>query len=282
MQEVKNGRIDNVLEYCNDNGETQTCEHFNIGIESLHRYQRERRWRDTANPKVLLLDIETSPIQGRFWECGKQYVNSTQIVKDWFIFGYSAKWLFSEEIMSDFVTPKEARKRDDKRIMKSAYKLISQADIIIGHCIKRFDMPKLRTRFFLNGFKPPMPYILLDTLQISRKEFAFSSNKLQYLSKLILNKEKLRTSYELWLQCEEGNKKSLKYMEEYCRMDTELLEAVYLELRPWITSHPHLPLIMNTTEQCCPNCGGFEFTEETGYYRSPQNKYEAVRCKSQA
>jgi DNA polymerase elongation subunit (family B) len=277
---AKNERIDEVLAYCNDNGEPNTCTQFNINIETLHRYQRERRWRDTTKPNILLLDIETAPCHGRFWRIGKQYITPEQIEEDWFIFGYSAKWLLSDEMMSDFVTPKEAIKRDDKRIMVSAHKLVSQADIIIGHNIKKFDMPKLKTRFFLNGLKPPMPYQLLDTLSAAWKEFSFSSAKLNYLSKIILHKEKLKTNFDLWIKCEQGDQESLDYMEEYCRMDTQLLEDVYMELRPWMTSHPNLPIIMNANEPACVNCGSFEFTAEEGWYPTPQNRYEAVRCAS--
>jgi DNA polymerase elongation subunit (family B) len=278
---VSNKRIDEVLAYCNDHGETETLEHFPaLNIESLHRYQRERRWRDTQKPNILLLDIETAPIHGSFWQLGKQYIRAEQIEEDWFIFGWSAKWLLSTEIQSDFVTPKEAVKREDKRIMQSIHKLISQADIIIGHNVKKFDIPKLKTRFFLNKMKPPMPYLLLDTLQIAFKEFSFSSSKLDYLSQIILSKKKLHTDFQLWVRCEKGEQEALDYMEEYCHKDVELLESVYIELRPWCTSHPNLPLIMRAEEQACVNCGSFDFTEETGYYYTPQNRYEAVRCAS--
>jgi len=280
MGKTSDQRIDEILEYCNDNGETYTCTKFDVNIETLHRYQRERRWRDTKKPKILLLDIETSLIEGRFWRLGKQYVGFNQIIEDWYILGYSAKWLFSDKTMSDFVTARESVKKDDKRIMESAHKLITEADVIIGHNIKKFDMPKLKTRFFLNGLKPPMPYQLLDTLSVARKEFAFSSNALNYLGKLILRKEKLHTDYDLWLRCEKGDQEALDYMEKYCVIDTELLEEVYIELRPWITSHPNLPVIMEAKEPACLNCGGFDFTDEEGYYPTPQNRYEAVRCAS--
>lgn len=274
-------RLEEILTYCNDHGETETLKQFpTINIESLHRYQRERRFRDTRQPKILLLDIETSLIKGRFWRTGKQYIGPDQIIDDWFIFGYSAKWLLSDETMSDFVTAREAVNSNDKRVMQSAHKLVSEADIIIGHNIKKFDMPKLKTRFFLNGLKPPMPYQLIDTLSVAYKEFAFSSAKLNYLGKIILSKEKLHTDYELWLKCERGDQEALDYMEKYCRIDTELLEEVYIELRPWISSHANLPVIIDAYEPCCPNCGSFEFTEETGYYYTPQNRFEAVRCAS--
>lgn len=272
--------LDEIMVYCNDHGETETCTQFNINIETLHRYMREKRFRETKQPKILLLDIETAPIHGNFWQLGKQYIRADQIEEDWFIFGWSAKWLLSTEMMSDFVTPKEAVKRDDKRIMTSIHKLISDADILIGHNIKKFDIPKLKTRFFLNGLKPPMPYQLLDTLSVAWKEFAFSSAKLNYLSKIILSKEKIKTEFELWVRCEAGEQEALDYMEEYCRKDTELLEEVYIELRPWMTQHCNLPVIMDAKEPACINCGSFEFTDEIGYYTTPQNRYEAVRCAS--
>jgi RNase P subunit RPR2 len=61
-------------------------------------------------------------------------------------------------------------------------------------------------------------------------------------------------------------------------MDTSLMEEVYLELLPWIKSHPNLAVLMNAKEQCCPNCGSFEFDEGEGYYTTAQNKYVSVRC----
>jgi DNA polymerase elongation subunit (family B)/predicted nucleic-acid-binding Zn-ribbon protein len=273
-------RIDEILAYCNDHGEPETCTQFAINIETLHRYQRERRWRDTKQPKILLLDIETSTMKGRFWRLGKQYVGMEQVMSDWFILGWCAKWLFSSEMQSDFVTPKEAIKEDDSRIMKSVWKLIDEADIIIGHNLKKFDLPKLNTRFILSGLKPPMPYQIIDTLQVSYKYFGFSSAKLDYLGKILLRKQKLKTDYELWIKCEAGDQDSLDYMEKYCGVDVNVLEEVYLELLPWIKSHPNLAVLMDATEQCCPNCGGFEFEEGEGYYTTPQNKYISVRCSN--
>lgn len=273
-------RVEEILAYFMVKGEKKTLKHFGINVETLHRYQRLRRFSETSDPKILLLDIETAPIHGSFWGLGKQYIRPEQIEEDWFIFGWSAKWLLSPEIMSDFVTPKEAVARTDKRICESVHKLISEANVVCGHNVKKFDLPRLKTRFFLNGLKPPMPYYILDTLQVAWKEFSFSSNKLDYLSQIILSKNKIRTDFNLWVKCEKGEQESLDYMEDYCRKDTELLESVYIELRPWITNHPNLPLLMDADKPACVNCGSFEFTEEQGYYFTPQNKYPVMRCAS--
>lgn len=277
---TKDERINEILCYCNDNGETETCEKFSINTETLHRYQRERRFRDTKQPKILLLDIETARMICGVWSLGKQRLGPQQIINDWFIYGWSAKWLFSDKIISDFVTAKESLLRDDKRIMASIWKLVNDADIIMGHNVKKFDIPKLNTRFILNGMQPPMPYLMIDTLQVAYKNFKFSSARLNYLGKLLVNKEKLETDYNLWIRCENGEQDALDYMEEYCEQDVSLLEEVYVELRPWIKSHPNLAVVMDSKEQCCPNCGGFDFTEGNGYYTTPQNKYATVRCNN--
>lgn len=277
---ISEERLNEIMTYCNEHGETNTCEYFGINSETLHRYQRQKRFHETKNPKILLFDIENSTLHARAWRTGKQYITSDQIIDDWFVLGYSARWLFSAETMSDFVTAKEAVQRDDKRIMQSLYKLINECDILISHNGLKHDIPMVKTRFFLHGFKPPLPFMVIDTLKVAWKEFAFSSAKLDYLGKMILRKQKLHTDYNLWIRCENGDQEALDYMEEYCRVDTELLESIYCEMRPWMHSHPSLPLIMNAQEPACPTCGSFELKEESDYYYTPQNRYIAMRCLS--
>ena len=275
---AKDDRIDEILAFCNEKGEPETCTNYGINIETLHRYQRERRWRDTRQPKILLLDIETARLIFGGWRCGKQRVGHEQILKDWFIFGWACKWLYSPEVMSDFVLAKEALARDDSRICKSLWKLVDEADIVISHNGEMFDLPKINWRFLINGLKPPMPYRSLDTYKHT-KNLGASSRALNFLGKMILSKEKLHTDYQLWIDCENGDQDALDRMEEYCKGDTSLLEDVYLEVRPWIKSHPNVAVLMDTTEPCCPSCGSFEFEDGEGYYTTPQNKYISVRCK---
>jgi RNase P subunit RPR2 len=240
---------------------------------------RESRFRETKQPKILLLDVETSFMEVRVWGLYKQRIPHTNIISDWHLLSWSGKWLFGSEMMSDVLTPKEAVNKNDKRICQSIWDLINDADICIGHNIDKFDARKLNTRFFLNGMKPPMPYQTIDTLKVAYKYFSFSSNRLDYLGRLITNKGKIKTDYELWVRCSEGDKDALKEMETYNQEDVRLLEEVYCELRPWIKSHVNLAVLMDAKEQCCPNCGGFEFEEGEHYYTTPQNKYLAVRCK---
>lgn len=273
-------RISRILQYVDEHGESEACTHFAINIETLHRYQRRQKFWETKEPKILLLDIETTRMHVGVWRLGKQRISPDNVVKDWFMLGWGAKWLFSSETMSDFVTSEEALKRDDKRVCESLWKLVNDCDIIISHNGNNFDIPKINTRFILNGLQPPAPYVTIDTKKIAYKQFGFSSNCLNYLGKIMLSKEKIHTEYQLWIDCEEGKQESIDYMEDYCKGDVGLLEEVYLELRPWIKSHPNLAVLMDAKEPCCPNCGSFDIKEESHYYTTPQNRYVAVRCNS--
>lgn len=279
MSNISGERLDEVMTYCNEHGETNTCEYFKISSETLHRYQRKSRFHETKQPKILLLDVETSFMEVRVWGLYKQRIPHTNVISDWNLLSWSAKWLFDSEMMSDVLTPKEAVNKNDKRICQSIWDLVNEADICIGHNIDKFDARKLNTRFFLNGLKPPMPYLTIDTLKVAYKYFSFSSNKLDYLGKLISKRGKIETDYELWVRCSEGDKDALKEMETYNQEDVRLLEEIYCELRPWVKSHPNLAVLMDAKEQCCPNCGSFEFEEGEHYYTTAQNKYLAVRCK---
>lgn len=277
---VTTERIEEVLAYCNDNGESATCEHYGLTIDTLHRYERERRFRETKNPKILLLDMETAFMDVRVFGTYKQRIPHANIVNDWFFLSWAAKWLFSAEVMSDVLSPKEAVHKTDKRICESLWELIDAADVVIAHNGDKFDLPKIRSRLILNDIKPPMPYLQIDTLKIAQKQFGFSSNRLDYLGKILVGDQKIKTDYELWVKCMEGDKDALLQMEEYNKKDVSLLEEIYVKFRPWIKSHPNLAVVMDAKEPCCPNCGSFEFEDGEGYYTTPQNRYVAVRCKS--
>jgi len=216
----------------------------------------------------------------RVWGLYKQRISHTNIISDWHFLSWAAKFLFEPDVHSDVLTPEEAKKKDDKRICESIWPMIDQCDILIGHNLDKFDIRKLNTRFIINGLKPPMPYRTIDTLKVAQRHFSFSSNRLDYLGKLFCNHGKIKTDIELWIKCAEGNKIALAEMEQYNQEDVRLLEEVYVELRPWIKSHPNLALPLDAKEPCCPNCGGFEFEEGGSYYTTPQNMYVSVRCKS--
>lgn len=274
---VSNKRVSEVLAFCNEYGDHETCNHFQISKDSLDRYKRLKNFNDTKQPKILLLDIETSPIVGTFWRIGsKVSLSHENITKDWFIICWSARWLFSDITMGECVTSKEAIDGDDHRILRILWGLLESADVLIGHNISGFDLPKINTRLMLNDIMPPSPSIVIDTLSAAKRH-AFSSNKLDYLGTLVTRKGKIKTDYDLWKRCLRGDQDALDYMLRYCKEDSVLLEEVYLFIRPFLRSHPNFSLIADVKELTCGVCLHPGMVEIGNYYTGV-NKFSSYRC----
>jgi hemin uptake protein HemP len=195
---------------------------------------------------------------------------------DWYILSWSAKWLYDDKVLSDVLTPKEAISRNDERVLQSVWKLLDEADIIIAHNGDRFDLRKIKARFLSHGIMPPMPYKTVDTLKVARKEFALTSNKQDYITKLLGVQEKLDTDFQLWVDCMNGDADALKRMEKYNRHDVIGLEQMYLKLRPYITGHPNIAIMME--ENVCSSCGSDSLNNVGKYYYTGSSKYDLYYC----
>ena len=228
-------------------------------------------------PKVLLLDIETAPILLYSWGLFKPHLTHDNIVRDWFMLSWAAKWLHRPDVFSDVVTTSEAMLGNDKRICESVFKLMEEAEVIIAHNGKRFDIRKIQARFLIHGIPRPSPFQVIDTLLESRKNFAHSSHRLDYLGQILVRREKLETDYKLWKKCLQGCQESLNYMDEYCRNDIFLLEDVYMEIRGWIKSHPNMNLYVETDVPVCPTCASDKL-DYCGEYVTMAGAFRSFRC----
>jgi hypothetical protein len=234
-----------------------------------------------TSAKVLILDIETAPISAYVWGIWNQNVGTHQIKSDWFCLTWAAKWLFEDKVYSAKLKPDEVANQDDKRIIEGIWKLLNEADIVIAHNAVKFDIPRLNSRFIINDLHPPLPYQIIDTLVHIRRQFGFTSNKLDYVNKLLNLERKKETSFELWDNCMKGDRKALKEMEDYNVQDVRILEETYLQIRPWIKPHPNMGLfILDETEQRCPSCGSSELQDQGKCYNTSANIYELMRCNN--
>lgn len=228
--------------------------------------------------KVLLLDIETTPIWGAFWGVHKQHLTIDNVVIDSHLLCWAGKWLFEPEVFGDCLTSEEAKAHDDKRICQSVWDVMDEADIIIAHNGRKFDVPKLNGRFMVNGFSsPPSPFEIIDTYESAKKSINITSLKLDFINRVLGITRKLDTKFQLWLDCSNGSQKALLEMFTYCKNDTAMLEETYMELRKWIKAHPNMGFYVESDNLTCPTCGCNEVVE-VGIYRTPVNEYAAYRC----
>lgn len=228
--------------------------------------------------QVLIIDIETLPLWCRTWGIHDQTLGIDNVIKDMCVLSVSATWLYSGKVESWCLTPKEAKTRDDIRIVREAWKLLEKAEVVIAHYGRRFDMPKLNSRFLFHGLKPPTPYKIIDT-KSDIPTLGMTSKKQDYLSRFTGQKRKLDTDYQLWIDCDEGDPKALKRMEQYNRGDVMSLEAVYTILRPWISGHPNLSVFEDHPSDRCPACKG-SLTVTNSRWPTTYYLYPTWRCKT--
>lgn len=195
-------------------------------------------------PKELYLDIETSPNMAFVWSLrvpGK-FINSDMLVKDWFVISWAASWADSKEVFSGVVTSRDAKRWDDRKILRPLWSLIDDADIVIGHNSDKFDLKKLNTRFLLHDYGVPRRYRTIDTLKVARKYFSFESNKLEFINSRIGNLPKHEMELSDWIRiCLEGDQRTLDKMRRYNIGDVKEGKKAYLKMKDWVMPFPRKP-----------------------------------------
>lgn len=244
----------------------------------LRQFHREISKEDLQAPKILLLDIETNPIEALVWSTWKQNIYPGQIKKDWSIICWSAKWLFSPTVMGQVVRPDEAIEHKDNSVLMKMWELMNEADWVITHNGDEFDIKKLNTRFFLAGYPRPMYFGSIDTKKVAKGNFSFTYNKLDWIAQIVGIGRKMETEFKWWKECEAGNQAYLDKMLKYNKKDVQLEEEVYLALRPWMTNHPNLNLYADMDGDICPTCGSANI-HWNGKYATGKGLYRAFRCE---
>lgn len=239
---------------------------------------KEINFPEIKAPKILIFDLENSYVEAAVWGINKQYINKTQILKDWFLLSYSAQWLYSEDVISSSLTSKEALAKDDKRLCSEMWDLVNEANFCITYNGNYHDIPKLNTRFLLNDFKPPAPYKSIDVYQTVARVFAFTNNSMDYVNQLLNSERKIETDFQLWKDCVAGDPEALHTMEVYNRQDVVCLHETYLKVRPWIRNHPNIGLWHDSLDTRCGFCGGTDLTYISNLYPTPTGLYKSFRC----
>ena len=236
-----------------------------------------------GKPKVLIYDVETAPIMSYVWRLWDQNIGLNQIESDWHLMSWSAKWLDAPEDEVMYMDQRNARNiENDLKILKGIWKLLDEADVVITQNGKSFDQKKLNARFILNGMQPPSSYRHIDTKQIAKKHFGFTSNKLAYMTDKLCTKYKKLShgkfpGFDLWSECIKGNIEAWDEMEEYNRYDVLSLEELYKKLIPWDNSI-NFNLYHDEEKHVC-KCGSEKFIKN-GFYYTSSGKFQKYKCSS--
>ena len=187
-------------------------------------------------PKVLVIDIETKPLISYHWGTFDQNIALNQIIEDGAILSWSAKWLGSDKVFYKDQRGKKGKAiNNDKELLKPLWKLMDEADTILGQNSNRFDLKKLNAKFLEHDMGAPSDYKKIDTLILAKRHFAFLSNKLEYMTKKFCKVSKKLShgkfpGFMLWLECINGNLKAWNEMRDYNIEDVKATEELFLRL----------------------------------------------------
>ncbi len=236
-------------------------------------------------PRIVTLDIETAPLNVYCWGVWEQDVGLEMIKDEWTILSYAARWLGRKPVMFSHTGGRGADKvRDDKDLCAELWALLDSADIVITQNGAAFDVKKINARLIMHGMGPYSPIKVIDTKLAAKRHFAFTSNRLAWMSKHV-NKNTQKDAhkrfpgFELWAECLKDNPAAWREMRKYNSLDVIATEELYLHMRPWIAGHPNVAAYADGKELTCPKCGGRDL-QRRGQAVNQAGRYQRFQCIS--
>ena len=251
-----------------------------------NRIKEDKQEVKRSAPKITLFDLETAPEIYMGFGRYKQNIAEDFVLQEPYMLSFVAKELGADTAISlglpYYKDTYEPMKPCDEQLVRDLHNILDSSDILIAHNLKGFDMKVANTRFLRYGLDPISPVKLIDTLDIARSNFKFPTNKLDTIARYLgVGKKLSHTGASMWRDCVEGNEDAWRKMIEYNVVDVEVLEEVYLKLRPFDKRHPNLALYYPATEHRCVKCGStdLELTDKKAYTSlSEFNVYKCNGC----
>ena len=215
---------------------------------------------------ILLLDIETSPIVSYTWGIYEQDV--IKRIKTFTILSCAYKWLGGKtQILA-------CDSQSEYSLLRKLRSLLCKADVVIAHNGDSFDIKKINARMIVHKLPPPSPYITIDTKKEARRVAGFDSNALNNLGVDLGEGEKVKhRGFDMWEGCMAGVRRDWTDMKHYNKRDVDLLERVYLRLRPWMQTGQSL-----SDGLTCPKCGS-SCLQQRGFQRNRLTVMQRLQCQ---
>jgi DNA polymerase elongation subunit (family B)/endogenous inhibitor of DNA gyrase (YacG/DUF329 family) len=224
---------------------------------------------EIKTPKILVIDIETKPVLAYVWRLFDEVNSLDKIVDAGGMLCFAARWLGSKEniFYSEWEHGRDV-------MVRAAHALLSEADAVVTYNGDKFDLPKLQAEFATLGMLAPPPLTSIDVYKTARL-MGFLSKKLDYVGQALgVGKKVKHDGMSLWTGCMEGKAKDRKKMRKYNIGDVDLLEKVYLRLRPYIKNHPHMGF---TPKRQCGACGSSK-VQSRGFRRTKAFRIQRIQC----
>jgi hypothetical protein len=229
-------------------------------------------------PRVLLYDVETSPVLAWTWRTGKQYISHDQFKTGhkFDIICICYKFAGEKEIHSlDW----NYQKQDSSEMIQKFGDVVATADLTIGHNSDKFDVKQINTQRMLHNLDPISWPTSEDTLKQMRKIFYFPSYKLDYIAKLLTGSGKETMKFQDWINIvEKQDIKSFTKMIKYCKNDVLKLEEVWNRVKKYCPAKIHAGVITGIGRLSCPRCASSQNTKD-GFKMTAKGRTQRFQCQ---
>lgn len=225
--------------------------------------------------KTVFIDIESSPLLSYVWRTGKTVITIDSLIPDSMVKIICISWRWDGEKKINRLSWDD--NQDDKQLLIDFIEAIKDAECVIGHNEKSFDIKIIQARIAYHHLKAQLPLMLIeDTLLLARRVFNLPSMKLDYLCHYFGIKRKIKTDMSLWMRtCYYNDRMALEKMGKYCDGDVNILYDLYHRIRPYLQSNIN-SAILQGDNRICPNCG--HTTQKRGFAYTKLGKFQLYAC----
>lgn len=236
-----------------------------------------------TGPRILTLDIETSPHKVWTFNTYKAYIAPIQIIDPTRVICWAAKWhgehgvLFGSEYHND---------RSGTYYLRRMWNLLDQADVVVTYNGDHFDIPHLNREFQSRDWGVPSSYVSVDLYKVIKRHQVWASHKLAYLTERLGLSGKIDNGgMQTWLDLLQDEdlelqRKAWNKMRLYNKRDVVTTEELFDEVRHLVSNIPHVSLFSETKHDrpACPQCES-ENVSQQGWRRTKTRRYPRYQCQ---
>lgn len=227
--------------------------------------------------RVLVYDIECSPILAYTWDLKPYRLPIENIVEDPRILCIGAKWLGEKRV---FLFSEWEHGRQG--MLDAIHAMFSEADVAVGFNSKSFDTRWVLGELAREGYNPPAPFAEVDLYREAASLWKLPSHRLAYITKSLNVKTKLDAGgWKTWTSVLAGDPKAQRRMATYCKGDVRSTEELYFRMLPWLKTAPIAALYaddVETDSTMCPRCSS-EGLQRRGFAFTRLGKFARYQCQ---
>lgn len=238
-----------------------------------------------SGPKILFLDIETSPHKVWTFRIFDTKIYPDQIIEPSRTICWAAKWrgqnriLFRSEYHDSYA-----------QMLQEIRDLLDECDVAVAYNGDRFDFKRLRQQFRLNGIPMPSDFVKVDLLKVIKREEDWPSISMDYVTGALGLARKIDNGgLRTWREClgefgEERQRKAWLLMRRYSKHDIPPLEALFDQYEADIQNIPantlYGPEFPVWEIPPCPRCEDGGKPTRQGYKRTKSRRYPRFQCQA--